>query len=231
MSWANTADPFPETFNARYFFTRRNTFTFLSDYISERFVDLPKRKVVNSVDDKELIKLYLRRDEQAIKSTEELYGSRLRRLAAGLLGNRSDTEECLNDTYFKVWNAIPPHCPESLYAFCAVICRRTAMDILDKRTAQQRSAIVVELTAEMEQCIPDSSADTFDDGQLSKLLNEFIAKLDEDKRAVFIRRYWFGETAVSIAEKYGYSETKVRSMLFRTRKKLKKYLEGKDVEL
>ena len=187
--------------------------------------------MVNSVDEKELIELYFNRDEKAIKGTQELYGSRLRQLAERLLANRSDTEECLNDTYYKVWNAIPPHRPESLYAFCAVICRRTAMDILDKRTAQQRSAMVVELTAEMEQCIPDSSANSPDDEQLSEMLKSFIAKLDEEKRGVFIRRYWFGETAASIAEKYGYSETKVRSMLFRTRKKLKKYLEGKDVEL
>ena len=183
------------------------------------------------MDDKELIELYFKRDEKAIKCTEELYGSRLKALAARLLANQSDTEECLNDTWFKVWNAIPPHRPESLYAFCAVICRRTAMDILDKRTAQQRSAVVVELTAELEQCIPDSFADTPDDGQLGELLKSFIAGLDEEKRAVFVRRYWFGETAASIAEKYGYSETKIRSMLFRTRKKLKKYLEGKDVEL
>lgn len=192
---------------------------------------LYKRKVVNSVDDKELIELYLMRDEKAIKCTEELYGSRLKALAGRLLADQGDVEECLNDTWFKVWNAIPPHRPESLYAFCAVICRRTAMDILDKRTAQQRSAVVVELTAELEQCIPDSSAHAPDDGQLGSLIKSFIAKLDEEKRAVFIRRYWFGETAASIAEKYGYTETKVRSMLFRTRKKLKKYLEGKDVEL
>ena len=187
--------------------------------------------MVNSVDEKELIELYINRDEKAIKCTQELYGARLKALAARLLANQSDTEECLNDTYYKVWNAIPAHRPESLYAFCAVICRRTAMDILDKRTAQQRSAVVVELTTEMEQCIPDGSADTPDDGHLSELLKTFIAKLDNEKRAVFIRRYWFGETAAAIAEKYGYSETKVRSMLFRTRKKLKKFLEGKDVEL
>lgn len=184
------------------------------------------------MDDKELTELYLKRDERAIKYTQEIYGARLRQLAGRLLADRSDTEECLNDTYFKVWNAIPPHRPESMYAFCAAICRRTAMDILDKRTALQRSARVVELSAELEQCIPDrTDSDTADDERLSELIRGFVSALDDEKRAVFIRRYWFGETAASIAKRYGYSETKVRSMLFRTRKILKKYLEGKDVEL
>ena len=184
------------------------------------------------MDDKELIDLYFKRDENAIKDTERLYGSQLRTLAYRLLADKGDTEECLNETYFKVWNAVPPHRPLSLYAFCAAVCRRTAMDMLDRKTAQQRSAIIVELTAEMEQCIPDNShEDKADSEQLSELMNGFISRLDDDKRAVFIRRYMFGESAAEIAKKYGYSETKVRSMLFRTRNKLKKYLEGKDVQL
>lgn len=184
------------------------------------------------MDDKELIELYLGRDERAIEGTKELYGQRLKRLADRLLDDPRDTEEALNDTYFKVWNAIPPHRPKSLYAFCAAICRRTALDIIDKRTAERRSARVVELSAELAECIPDRTDDSpDDDGRLSELIGGFVAGLDEQKRAVFIRRYWFGETAASIARRFGFSETKVRSMLLRTRKKLKKYLEGKDVEL
>ncbi len=184
------------------------------------------------MDDNELIDLYFKRDENAIKDTERLYGSQLRALAYRLLADKGDTEECLNETYFKVWNAVPPHRPLSLYAFCAAVCRRTAMDMLDRKTAQQRSAIIVELTAEMEQCIPDDTdTGSEDDERLERLMNDFLGTLDDEKRSAFILRYWYGESAASIAEKYGYTETKIRSMLFRIRKQLKKYLKGKGVEL
>lgn len=182
------------------------------------------------MDDEQLIALYLERNESAIVGTEAAYGTSLRRLAFRLLGNSEDTEECLNDTYFKVWNGIPPHRPDSLYAFCAVVCRRTAMDMLDKRTAGKRSAQVVELSKEMEECLPAKEREE-DEEALSELMNAFLGTLDKEKRALFVRRYWFGETSAEIAKKYGYSENKVRSVLFRTRKKLQKYLNGKGVHL
>ncbi len=182
------------------------------------------------MDDEQLIALYQNRDEGAIEGTEVAYGARLKQLAVRLLGNSEDAEECLNDTYFKVWNAIPPHRPDSLYAFCATICRRTAMDMLDKRTAGKRSAQVVELSKEMEECLPAKSPEESDEA-LAELMNAFLGTLDKEKRALFVRRYWFGETSAEIAKKYGYSETKVRSVLFRTRKKLQKFLNGKGVHL
>ncbi len=182
------------------------------------------------MDDEQLIALYLDRDERAIEGTEAVYGTRLRQLAFRLLGNSEDVEECLNDTYFKVWNAIPPHRPRSLYAFCVTICRRTAMDMLDKRTASKRTVQVVELSKEMEECLPAKNAEE-DEDALAELMNAFLGNLDEEKRALFVRRYWFGETSAEIAKKYGYSETKVRSVLFRTRKKLQRYLKGKGVNL
>lgn len=182
------------------------------------------------MDDEQLIALYLNRDEGAIVETQEAFGTRLRQLAFRLLGNSEDVEECLNDTYFKVWNAIPPHRPNSLYAFCATICRRTAMDMLDKRTAGKRSAQVVELSEEMEECLPAKSLEENEEA-LAELMNAFLETLDKEKRALFVRRYWFGETSAEIAKKYGYSETKVRSVLFRTRKKLQKFLNGKGVHL
>ena len=83
------------------------------------------------MEDEELIGLYFGRDENAIKATSEKYGSRLRALAYRLLDDNSDVEECLNDTWFKVWNAIPPNSPENMYAFCAAVCRRTAISVGD----------------------------------------------------------------------------------------------------
>ena len=84
----------------------------------------------------------------------------------------------------------------------------------------------------MEECIPDNSErdDPYNE-HLSALINEFVSKLDDEKRAVFVRRYWYGEPIADIAKKYGYTENRIWSMLHRTRKKLKKYIEGKDVKL
>jgi len=104
------------------------------------------------------------------------------------------------------------------------------MDMLDKRTAGKRSAQVVELSKEMEECLPAKETEESDDA-LAALMNMFLDMLDKEKRALFVRRYWFGETSAEIAKKYGYSETKVRSILFRTRRKLKKFLNGKGVHL
>lgn len=182
------------------------------------------------MNEKELIELYFERDERALSETDAVYGDKLRRLAERFLGSRDDAEECLNDTYFKLWNAIPPHRPDNLYVFAAVICRRTAMNMFTKRTAQRRASQLVELTHEMGECIAAPEAEE-KDNLLSGWMNAFLETLDEEKRVVFVRRYWFGESAAEIAKKYGYSETKVRSLLFRTRKKLKEYLNGKGVRL
>ena len=107
------------------------------------------------MDDREIIELFRQRDQAAIRETAAAYGARLFQLAVGILKNGEDAEEIVNDTYFKAWKTIPPQNPRFLFAYLAKVCRFSAFGRLDRDHAAKRSAEIVELTAEMELCIPD----------------------------------------------------------------------------
>ena len=179
------------------------------------------------MDDNRIVELYLLRDETAIKQTTEKYGSRLRSLAYGIVKDQQTAEECENDTYMKAWNTIPPHEPRSyLYAFLARITRHISLNCCRDRSRLKRSAFISELSAEMEQCIPapDDSSCRMDDLALRTAINDFLGKLDEEKRNMFVRRYWFLDSVADIAKRYGISESKVKTTLFRCRNRLREYL-------
>lgn len=174
------------------------------------------------MEDNEILELFCQHDERALQEVSAKYGGKLRRFALHFLGNESDAEECLNDVYFKAWNAIPMQKPEYLSAYLMQICRYTAFSMIDRKSAQKRNAVLVELTAEMEQCIPDNSAP--EQSELSELLNEFLGTLPKEKRLIFIRRYWYGDSIRDIAEALHCRESGIKTNLFRTRKKLAKFL-------
>lgn len=178
------------------------------------------------MEDTQIIEMLFARKEQAINDLEVLYGRRLSRLAEAILHNKEDADECVNDTLWKTWNAIPPARPAHLYLFVAKICRNTALTRLEYKNAGKRQGILLELTSELEQCIPDKMAQAKEQNlELSACLNSFLGTITREKRMVFIRRYWYGDSITGIAERYLLSETKVRTMLFRTRHMLRKYLE------
>lgn len=182
--------------------------------------------------DRELIKLYLARDKAAVGETMNIYGKRLMRLATGFLGDACDAEECVNDTYLKAWNTIPPQKPDDLFSYLARLCRCTAYDIIDKRQAAKRAAQVVELTHEMEECIPDNSRESeAAEEALAEYINEYLSGLSRDKRVMFVKRYWYGESVETIAKDMGFSQSKVKTTLCRTRKGLKDFFEKKGVSL
>lgn len=186
------------------------------------------------MDDNKIIDLFLARDESAITQTSEKYGSRLRSLAYNILEDLSAAEECENDTYMEAWRSIPPHEPRSyLFAFLARITRHTALDICKERNRLKRSAFISELSEEMEQCIPspDDTECQIDALLLSETINAFLSTLSEDKRNVFIRRYWFMDSVADIAKFYGMSQSKIKSILFRSRNQLREYLEQKGIEI
>lgn len=183
------------------------------------------------MDDSKIIDLYWKRDETAVEMTQETYGERLRRLAFQILKSREDAQECENDTYFKAWNSIPPQKPQYFFAYLAKICRRAAFGKLDWANAKKRKAEIVELTAEMELCIPDTRAVSPQGEEIGRLLNEFLAELAEDSRIIFVRRYWFADSVAAISERYSMGESKVKTSLHRTRNKLKKYLESEGIML
>ena len=184
------------------------------------------------MDDTTIIDLYFARDEAAIHHTAEKYGGRLRALSHGIVQDMQTAEECENDTYLQAWNAIPPHDPkEYLYAFLARITRHISLNRCRDRRRLKRSAYICELSAELEQCIPapDDAQCRLDDLALSEAINGFLGALDEEKRNLFLRRYWYAESISQIAERYSLKENTVKSILFRTREQLRKFLQKEGV--
>ena len=192
------------------------------------------RKEMKALDDGKIVELYLMRDESAISRTEEKYGARLRSVAYGILNSRETAEECENDTYMQAWRSIPPNEPRSfLYAFLARIIRNISLNLCRDRDRLKRRAFLCELSAEMEECIPspDDTECKVDDIILREALNGFLLTLDEEKRNIFVRRYWYIDSISDISERFAISESKVKTTLFRIRKKLREYLEKRGYTL
>ena len=180
------------------------------------------------MDDSKIVELYLSRNESAISQTAQKYGAGLRRIANRILGDQESAEECENDTYLEAWNRIPPHEPRTyLFAFLGKIIRHIAIDICRRNSAQKRQALFVELTQEMQECIPGKSyvEEEVEAGALSEIINAFLDTCSEEQRNVFIRRYWFFDTISEICNRYGYSQSKVKVMLLRMRERLRIHLE------
>lgn len=183
------------------------------------------------MEDSLIVDLYLQRDEAAISESCEKYGSRLRSLALGITEDALTAEECENDTYLEAWKRIPPHEPRKyLYAFLARITRHLALNRIREGKAQKRSSFLCSLSTELEQCLPAKN-DALDEFALKEALNGFLATLSEEKRNIFLRRYWFLDSIERISERFGISQSKVKTTLFRCRKGLKSYLEQEGYEV
>ena len=186
------------------------------------------------MDDKQIVELFFSRDENAIRESAAKYGARLYALAHGIVADRQTAEECEHDTYLEAWNRIPPHEPKNyLYAFLARITRHIALNCCRDRARLKRSAFLCELSREMEACIPspDDMDSRIDDMMLREILNGFLGGLPEEKRNLFIRRYWYLCSIQDIAESYGMTESNVKVLLFRMRNELKKQLEREGIYL
>lgn len=186
------------------------------------------------MDDGIIVDLYLRRDEAAIKATQDQYGKRLRALAYGIVEDQQAAEECENDTYMEAWDSIPPHEPRNyFFAFLARITRHISLNRCRERSRLKRNAYICELSREMEECIPapGDMQCRLEKAELAKAINGFLETLDVEKRNVFLRRYWYLDSIPAISKRYAYSESKVKSMLFRSRKQLRAYLEKEGYEL
>lgn len=180
------------------------------------------------MDDGRIVDLFLARDEVAIAHTSQKYGKRLRTLSHGIVQDLQTAEECENDTYAAAWNSIPPNEPRAyLYAFLARIVRHISLNCCRHRSRLKRSAHICELSAEMEQCIPapDESACRLDDVLLKDAINGFLASLEPQKRNIFLRRYWYLDSIADISRRFGLTESNVKTTLFRSRSKLRAYLE------
>jgi len=186
------------------------------------------------MDDAFIVDRYIARDEKAIEYTSKKYGKKLYRLANEIVNDAHTAEECENDTYLRAWNSIPPHEPRDyFFAFLAKIVRFIALDRYKEMSRQKRKAEFVELTTELEDILSggNNTEGEIEGGQLNEAVNHFLRNLPQEKRNVFLRRYWYMDSVLDIAERYGYSEGKVKTILFRVRNDLKEYLEKEGYKL
>ena len=184
------------------------------------------------MDDRTIIQHYWDRDECAITETDEKYGSYCHKIAENILENSEDAKECVNDTYLKTWNSVPPEWPKIFPAFIGKIVRNTAFNYYTRIHARKRggsmTAVVLE---ELDECIPDKNAEFIqDDSELTGIINTFLESLSERNREIFVLRYWYNEKISYIAETMKMSENSIFSVLNRMRKKLRKNLEEKGVK-
>lgn len=186
------------------------------------------------MEDEKIVELYWQRDERALSESAEKYGARLQRISLNIVRNQPDAEECENDAYLSAWNSIPPKSPgNGLFPFLAKIVRSLSINCYRKNYAQKRFAPVTELTREMEECIPSPSDEPCktEAAQLCREVSAFLRTLSREERNVFISRYWYAQSVREVAARYGISESKAKSMLMRTRGKLRKYFEKEGVRL
>ena len=179
------------------------------------------------MEDKRIIELYFARDERAIEETRAAYGNYVRAVAGRILNDAGDAAECENDTYLGVWNAIPPAKPETLRTFCGKIARNLSLKKLRDARAEKRGGGETELALdELENLV--SASGSIDDAILAEELageiNRYLATLDARDRDVFVCRYWHFDSIKDIAERFGFSESKVKMTLMRTRDKLAMHL-------
>ena len=178
------------------------------------------------MDDKRIVELFHERSEQAIKELSEKYGFVCKRLAFNILKNEADADECLNDSYLKIWNSVPPEDPDPLLTYTCKIVRNTAIHMYDVNTAQKRNSFYDSPIDELENFLFDSEGveETLAAKELKKAIEEYLSHTDRESRFIFIRRFWFCDEIGDIAEAVGKSPRYVSLKLFRIKEDLKKYL-------
>ena len=177
----------------------------------------------------DIIELLERRSEQGLALLKEKYADYCYSIIYRLLQDREQSEEALNDVWLQIWNSIPPARPQCLRAYLAKTARNAALHYIRRTDAQKRSGVTV-LLDELSECIPDPRSET-QTWDLKELLRDFVADLEPEERQIFLRRYWYGADIRQIAAECRSTENRITGMLFRTRKKLKKYLEKEGYRL
>lgn len=183
--------------------------------------------------DEAIVALFWSRSELALEETKAQYGRYVQSIAYGILQDREDAGEIANDTYLKAWNSIPPQRPSPLKAFLGRIARQLALNRAEQKNAAKRGGgRYAEVVEELSECRSDAAVADFSDSlALQTALNGFLRSLPLEARRVFLRRYWYTASVSEIAQFYGMSESKVKSLLLRTRNKLKLYLEQEGIDV
>ena len=184
------------------------------------------------MEDSQIIELYWQRDEAAIAETHKKYGKFCRGIAKNILTVNEDAEECVSDTYVGIWNAIPPERPNNLTAFVCRVARNLSLKRFEFLQREKRSGMTLVALSELEEVLADEDlAPNVDDEAIGECISRFLRTQKEDARNVFIRKYYFFDSIRDIANRYSFSESKVKNMLLHTRNKLKDYLRKEGIEL
>lgn len=183
------------------------------------------------MEDRKIIELYVHRDEKAITETSHKYGPYCFSIANRILNNKEDSDECVNDTWLKAWNLIPPTIPKYLHLFLAKLTRNLSFDKYRMEHAKKRGGGELSLVMdELEEVIADSGnvEAEYERKELAGIINGYLHSLPDRECNIFLRRYFYMETVKEIAKRYALSESNVSMTLSRTRKKLKEFLEKKE---
>ena len=184
------------------------------------------------MDDAQIIELYFERSERALSETAAKYGRLCESVAYRIIGIREDAEECVNDTYLNMWNTVPPKRPDNFRAFICKITPNLSLSRVKYYSAKKRGCGALVSFSELEGTLSDQ-APFFEDGgeALGRAMSDFLRTQSADARNVFMRRYWFLESVEEISRRYAFSQSKVKSLLFRTRERFRKYLEKEGIEI
>lgn len=185
------------------------------------------------MEDSRIIELFNRRDEVAIAEAERKYGAYCRRVAFNLLGAAEDADECVNDTLHAAWKSIPPEAPRSLKTFLGRITRNISVSRYRHEHAQKRASGVEILLSELSDCVPDAAGmeEILEQRRLSGLISSWLDGLPAVDRALFVRRYWYGEGITELAKESRCTAKQLTQRMLRLRRKLKAYLEAEGAEI
>lgn len=178
--------------------------------------------------DQKIVELYNSRDERAITQTAKKYGNFLKKISYNIVFDLEDASECVNDTYYRAWNTIPPKKPDILSVFLARITRFVSVDLLRKKTAKRRGGGEYTLTlSELSEIVSgsDDTEDTAMQKEMVRTIDSFLHTLPQKTCDMFVMRYFYGDSIADIAKFCASSESAVKTALFRTREGLKQYLE------
>ncbi len=184
--------------------------------------------------DTEILDLYWERSEEAIAESQKSYGNYCFSIAWNILRAREDSEECVNDTWLRAWNAIPPNRPARLGLFLGTITRNLSFDRWKQKNAMKRGSGEMNAALdELAECVPaaGSTEEAVEEAELQRILNRFLGTLKERERNIFLRRYWYAEEYGDIAKRYDMKLNTVKTTMFRIRGRLREYLEQEGVVL
>ena len=194
----------------------------MNEDLQARFVYVPS--------DDEITEMFFARNEGAIVQTENKYARLFFSIAIGILDDPEDALECVNDTYFRMWNSIPPERPKNLRAYGAKIVKNLSINRAEYNSAACRGGD--KIFEELDDSVPDTAQSMYSaDEEISFAIDSFLRSIDQESRVIFVLRYWYCVPLEDIAKRMYCSVSKIKSRLFRTRKKLKSYLEKEGISL